>query len=128
MALAGHGVDTNPSVLNNWLKNNKGYLNKDDFIWAALNKFPGFLFEGKVSNSLLKINLDVGYVVIMNVNKGTHWVLATGYSGNTFFVNDSLNVAKKSYDLSEIVSGNTGIYKVPTSVGVGIGINEIEQL
>lgn len=61
----------------------------------------------------------------MNVNKGTHWVLASGYSGNTFFVNDSLNLAKKSYDLSEIVSGNTGIYKVPTSNPTPIGINQI---
>jgi len=51
----------------------------------------------------------------MNVNKGAHWVLATGYSGNTFFVNDSLYTTKKSYDLSEIVSGNNGIYKVPVS-------------
>jgi uncharacterized membrane protein len=44
MALAGHGVDTNPSVLNNWLKVNKGYANKDDFVWASINKFPGFIF------------------------------------------------------------------------------------
>ncbi len=73
----------------------------------------------------MKINLDVGYVVIVNVNKGAHWVLATGYSGNTIFVNDSLNLAKKSYDLSEIVSGNTGIYKVPTSLPLHIEINRI---
>ena len=59
----------------------------------------------------------------MNVNKGSHWVLATGYSGNTFFVNDSLNLSKKSYDLSEIVSGNNGIYKVPVSRPIPITIN-----
>jgi hypothetical protein len=73
----------------------------------------------------LKINLDVGYVVILNVNKGSHWVLASGYSGNTFFVNDSLNLSKKSYDLTEIVNGNTGIYKVPVSKQMPVGINQI---
>jgi len=27
----------NPSTLNNWLKSNKGYVNKDDFVWASIN-------------------------------------------------------------------------------------------
>ena len=63
--------------------------------------------------------------MILNVNKGTDWVLASGYSANTFFVNDSLNLSKKSYDLSEIVNGNTGLYKVPVTKSLRIGINQI---
>ena len=78
MALAGTGHNFNPSTLNTWLKNNKGYANKDDYVWASINSF-GLTFEGKVPNSLIRINLDVGYVVIINVKKGAHWVLATSY-------------------------------------------------
>lgn len=87
-ALTGTGHNQNPSTLNNWLKANKGYVNKDDFVWASINSF-GLTFEGKVSNALVRINLDVGYVVIINVRKGAHWVLATGFNGNTIFVKDS---------------------------------------
>ena len=36
-------------------------------------------YEGQVPNSLIRLNLDVGYVVIIAVNKGPHYVLATGY-------------------------------------------------
>lgn len=37
IGLSGIGVNHNPSTLNNWLKSNKGYVNKDDFVWASIN-------------------------------------------------------------------------------------------
>ena len=64
----------------------------------------------------MKLNIDVGYLVIVNVNKGTHWALATGYTGNTIYVNDSLHPEIKSYDLSQIVSGHNAVYKVPNTL------------
>lgn len=90
IGLSGVGINYNPSTLNTWLKNNKGYANKSDYNWTAINTL-GVTYEGKIPNTLLKINLDVGYLVIINVNKGAHWVLATGYTGSTISVVDSLH-------------------------------------
>lgn len=99
MAMAGLGQNQNPSTLNAWLKANKGYSTKNEFVWASVKPF-GLNFEGQVPNSLLKINLDVGYVVIINVSKGAHWVLAIGYKDNTIYVKDSKNLKVVSYDIS----------------------------
>ncbi len=126
IGLSGIGANQNPSTLNAWLKNNKGYVNKDDFVWASINSF-GLAFEGKIPNSLLRLNLDVGYLVMINVNKGAHWVLATGYSGNSISVVDSLYLNVKSYDISAVVSGNSGVYKVPNSFSLPVMINDLEQ-
>jgi hypothetical protein len=126
IGLSGLGLNQNPSTLNTWLKNNKGYVNKDDFVWASINSF-GVVFEGKIPNTLLKLNLDVGYLVIINVNKGQHWVLATGYSGNTLNVVDSLYLNVKTYDISAVVSGNSGVYKVPTTFTLPLMINDLEN-
>jgi len=126
MALTGTGHNYNPSTLNAWLKANKGYTNKDDFVWASINTF-GLTFEGKIPNSLIRLNLDVGYVFIINVKKGAHWVLATSYNQNTIYVKDSLyNV--ESYDISEVVSGNSGVYKVPNQFALPVMINDVEEL
>lgn len=127
IGLTATNHNQNPSTLNAWLKVNKGYANKDDFVWGSLNAF-GLTFEGKVPNTLLKINLDVGYLVIINVKKGAHWVIATSYNQNTIFVKDSLYDVE-SYDISEVVSGNSGIYKVPNAgVSLPLSITDIEQI
>lgn len=68
-----------------------------------------------IPNSLIKLNLDVGYIVVMEVNKGPHYVLATGYSGTTINVNDPLYTSTKTYDISTVVSGKTAVYKIPVS-------------
>ena len=64
----------------------------------------------------MKMNLDVGYVVLINVDKGAHWVLATGYSGNTIYVKDSLHTTTTKYDISQVVSGRNAVYKVPNAL------------
>lgn len=99
MGLAGIGQNQNPSTLNTWLKSHKGYDSKNNLVWTALNPL-GVTFSGQVSNVILKLNIDVGYLVIINVNKGAHWALATSYTGNTIFVKDSLHPEKTSYDMS----------------------------
>lgn len=114
IGLSSIGINHTPSTLNQWLKNNKGYLNKDDFVWAALNQM-GITFDGKITNSYLKNNIDDGYLVIMNVNKGQHWVLATGYIENTIYVIDPLFPNIQSYEINCVVNGNSGVYKVPPS-------------
>lgn len=62
--------------------------------------------------------------MIINVNKGAHWVLATGFEGSTIFVVDSLNLNVKSYDISAVVSGNSGVYKVPAAT-LPVMINDL---
>lgn len=100
----------NPSTLNTWLKANSGYVSQDLFVWASINSL-GLIFQGKVSNSQIKSNLDAGNVVIMNVHNGGHWVLAYAYSGDSILVNDP-GYTTTSYALNEIVDGQNGIYKI----------------
>ena len=115
MGMTGIGQTQTPSTLNTWLKSNKGYDSQNVFVWKSVSPF-GLSYEGQVSNALLKLNLDVGYLVIINVDKGAHWVLATGYSGNTIYVKDSLHTTTTSYDISQVVSGHNAVYKVPTTL------------
>lgn len=115
MAMTGVGKTQNPSTLNTWLKSNKGYDSKNNFVWNSINSF-GLTYEGQVSNAILRLNLDVGYVAIINVNKGANWVLATGYKDNTIYVRDSLHTSVTSYDLSQVISGHNAIYKVPVTL------------
>lgn len=110
MALAGTGHSYNPGTLNTWLTHHGGYVSGDAFVWASVNSI-GLTYEGKVSNSQIKAELDKGRVVILNVHNGGHWVLAHGYSGDNILVNDP-GFSTTSYSLSQIVNGNTGIYKV----------------
>jgi hypothetical protein len=110
MALAGTGHGYNPSTLNAWLKSHGGYVSGDLFVWGSINSL-GLTFQGKVSNSQIKANLDKGHVVICNVHNGGHWVLATGYNGDNIMVNDP-GYATSSYTLSQIVDGQNGVYAV----------------
>lgn len=47
----------------------------------------------------MKAELDKGRVVILNVRKGGHWVLAYGYTGDDIKVNDP-GYSKLTYPLS----------------------------
>lgn len=110
MALAGIGKGYNPSSLNSWLRSNGGYVSGNLFVWGSISPL-GLKYEGKVANSGIKGALDAGKVVILNVHNGGHWVLAKGYSGDNILVNDpGYNTA--SYSLSQIVNGQTGVYRV----------------
>jgi ABC-type bacteriocin/lantibiotic exporter with double-glycine peptidase domain len=110
MALAGTGHSYDPGSLNAWLKTHGGYVSGNLFVWASINAI-GLHFEGKVANSAIKSSLDQNKIVIINVHNGGHWVLATRYSGDTIYVNDpGYNTA--SYQMSEIVNGQTGVYHV----------------
>ena len=111
MALNGVGnSQINPSYLNSWLKSNGGYVQDDLFVWASINKW-GVTFQGFIANSKIKNYIDNGYIVILNVRNGGHWVLATSYKDDTIFVNDP-GYTVSSYNLSEVVNGNTGVYTI----------------
>ena len=97
MGLKGTAHDFNPSTLNSWLKTHGGYVSGDLFLWSSINSL-GLKFQRKVPNSQIKTKLDQGFIVIINVHNGAHWVLAIGYSGDTIMVNDP-NYSVTSYTL-----------------------------
>lgn len=109
MALSGCGKSYNPGTLNKWLTSNGGYSSGNLFVWSSIGKL-GLSFQGFFGNNVLKAKLDAGYIVICNVRGGSHWVLATGYSGDNIKVNDP-GYSVSSYPISGIVDGNNGVYK-----------------
>lgn len=121
MALAGTVQKSfNPSTLNTWLKSHGGYVQQDLYVWASINPL-GLVFTGFLANGDIAKKLNDGGIVILNVHNGGHWVLATGISGNTIYVNDP-GYSTTSYSMSEIVAGNTGGYRIANSrLGMMIG-------
>jgi ABC-type bacteriocin/lantibiotic exporter with double-glycine peptidase domain len=109
MALNGIGnTQMNPSVLNKWLTSNSGYVKDDLFVWASINPW-GVSFKGFITNDKIGQYISNGYIVIVNVHNGGHWVLATSYQGDTIYVNDP-GYSTTYYTLAQIVNGNTGVY------------------
>ncbi|CAK74424.1 unnamed protein product (macronuclear) [Paramecium tetraurelia] len=91
---------TTPRTMNSWLKRNNGYASGDLFIWSSIQDF-GFIYQGKFSASQAKLKFDRGDHVILGVNEGSHYVLMTSYSGDTFNVNDP-GYSKTSYPQTAI--------------------------
>eukprot|EP01117_Protostelium_nocturnum_P016371 TRINITY_DN6473_c0_g1_i1.p1 TRINITY_DN6473_c0_g1~~TRINITY_DN6473_c0_g1_i1.p1 ORF type:complete len:171 (-),score=38.42 TRINITY_DN6473_c0_g1_i1:68-580(-) len=87
---AKNGKDWTPGSLNTYLKSHKGYEGCL-LVWEAVNPL-GMTYKGQSKqslNNLIKIAEDCNQAAIANVRNGGHWVLITGYAGNsTFYVND----------------------------------------
>lgn len=115
MALSGCGKNYNPGTLNTWLKGHGGYVSGDLFVWGSVGPL-GLTYVGKVANSNIASALSNNEIVILNVHNGAHWVLATSMSGSTISVNDP-GYSTTSYTLSEIVAGNSGLFRL-TGVNV----------
>lgn len=124
MALSGIGKNYNPGTLNTWLKGHGGYVSGDLFVWGSVNSL-GLSYVGKVANANIASSLSAGEIVILNVHNGGHWVLATSMSGSTISVNDP-GYSTTSYTLSEIVAGNSGLYRVSGANILGMMIHELE--
>jgi hypothetical protein len=113
MAMAGlgktiNGQGSNPGTLNQYLLTHGGYSG-NLFVWGAVSPFD-LTYEGQPSDkSVIKNAICQGKVVILNVNRGGHWVLATGYDGDTFTVNDP-GFNRGTYAASEV--GVAGIFRV----------------
>ena len=100
----------NPGTLNAWLSANGGYSGAS-LVWGSVSKL-GLTFVTKSTSHTDIINyFNQGKAVVLNVNQGGHWVLMTGHSGTTYFVNDP-GFAKTSYTQAEVV--NSGIYTRPS--------------
>ncbi|KAF0973720.1 hypothetical protein FDP41_007107 [Naegleria fowleri] len=101
MALDGRGLASfNPGQFLSWLKSNGG-LSGNLFVWGSVRPF-GLSYNGKVSStSSIVSNICNDNVVFLNVRNGGHWVLATGYDGYSFTVNDP-GYSRSSYSPSEV--------------------------
>ncbi len=124
MALSGCGKNYNPGSLNTWLKGHGGYVSGDLFVWGSVGPL-GLSYVGKVANSNIQGALNAGEIVILNVHNGAHWVLATSMSGSTISVNDP-GYSTTSYTLSEIVAGNSGLFRFSGVNVLGMMIHELE--
>lgn len=97
MVLKYYGADTDPEELNQWLKDNGGFVAKNAIVWSkAAEKVDGLQYLGTVDFrdgadlDRIKSEIDNGYPVIARMNyKGSgHYAVICGYEGNTFFMND----------------------------------------
>jgi hypothetical protein len=126
MALSAIGSSQTPATLNAWLKGHGGYVSDDLFVWASINPL-GVRFAGFISNSVIASNIAADNIVIVNVHNGGHWVLVTSMlDANTVAVNDP-GYSTTSYPLSQVVAGNTGLYRVGNSL-MGMMIGELEMM
>ena len=109
------GTPINPGSLNEWLKNNRGYLtgynNMDGFYsyfnWPVIGKLTKDLFDANKSTvklmhkrsypssattTLLNDDLNLrkfpDILWVKNANTSSHFVVAKGVSGNTYSIND----------------------------------------
>ena len=89
------GIDTDPLGMNNWLKSNNGYAAGCLINWStAANMAPDKLtwvaWVNGADWARLRYELDSGYPVILEVpfSNGQHFVVATGYYGDTYYIND----------------------------------------
>jgi Peptidase_C39 like family len=111
MVTAAFGASTNPQQLNRWLTSHGGYIQNDLLLWrqAAAGTggavrwqwlhVPGMVpqlrtddqdIEDLPPQSLVEAQLDAGRLVVAEVRLygGMHFVVITGHSGRTLYIND----------------------------------------
>lgn len=110
MILKSRGYDTDPGRLNAWLKANGGYSGCAIY-WGSVDRLGKTKCQGFQTGSFATVCgwVRSGYGVVLNVNNGGHWVLATGCDGsNNVMVNDP-GYSKVSYPFSQV--GRMVLYK-----------------
>lgn len=111
MVTNAFGFATNPGTLNRWLTSHGGYIENDLLLWrqAAAGSqgsvrwkwmhVPGIVpqlqtdeqnIEDLPPQSLVESELDAGHLVVAEVRLygGMHFVVITGHSGHTLYIND----------------------------------------
>ena len=106
MASLGKSIESQtvtPAVLNRFLLSNGGYSG-NLYVWGTVERF-GLKYRGQFnSKDIIKQAICDKKTAILLVNNGGHWVLATGYQGDTFYVNDS-GYNRGTYSAGEVVLG-----------------------
>jgi hypothetical protein len=111
MVETAFGFRVDPSRLNRWLTSHGGYLDGDLLLWRQAaaatagtvrwkwQHVPGMVRQLQVddqdinplpSQNVVRSDLDQGDLVVAEVRLlgSMHFVVLTGHSGNTFFIND----------------------------------------
>ena len=111
MVASSYGYATNPGTLNRWLTSHGGYIENDLLLWRQATAItqgsvrwkwlhvPGIVPQLKTDDqdiedlppqSLVESQLDAGHLVVAEVRLygGMHFVVITGHSGHTLFIND----------------------------------------
>jgi uncharacterized protein YvpB len=111
MVTAAYGYASNPQQLNRWLTSHGGYIQNDLLLWrqAAAGSggavrwqwlhVPGMVSQLRTDDqdiedlppqSLVEAQLDAGRLVVAEVRLygGMHFVVITGHSGRTLYIND----------------------------------------
>jgi hypothetical protein len=98
MVFKYYGVDTDPHRLNQWLKDNNGYLGTSSIIWSKATemtsgkvKYIGMTnYSGTADIDYINSMIDNGYPVIarMDYQNTPHYVVIAGRSGATYYIND----------------------------------------
>ena len=106
MTSLGKTIDSQtvtPAVLNKFLLSNGGYYG-NLFVWATVERF-GLKYRGQFnSKDIIKQAICDKKITVLLVNNGSHWVLATGFEGDTFYVNDS-GYSRGTYSAGEVILG-----------------------
>lgn len=111
MVTTAYGYSTNPGTLNRWLTAHGGYIQNDLLLWRQATAItqgtvrwkwmhvPGMVSQLKTDDQdiedlpslpLVETQLDAGRLVVAEVRLygGMHFVVITGHSGDTLFIND----------------------------------------
>lgn len=97
-----YGETFTPKTLNSWLTNNGGYNSGCYINWSkSATATKNVIWKARIDKenfTLLKSELDQGYPVIVEVkrNDKQHFVVVTGYNGNTYYINDPASVNNKT--------------------------------
>lgn len=105
------GVKETPITLNEKLKANNGYVNGNLFNWSVFAQLFGLKYSGQSSSiapltneqmSQIKNAIDKGYPVFLRIDTipataklDEHWILAIGYDGDDFIIQDPWDGATK---------------------------------
>ena len=99
------GQPSTPHTINQYLINHDGYNMTDWFIWTSLSAF-GFKHLGIQPTPQFAIeNMQAGNLCILHVQKGHHYVLATGITSTGFTIMDAL-YPRDSYNFDEVVDAS----------------------
>jgi hypothetical protein len=111
MVTAAYGFSANPQQLNRWLTAHGGYIENDLLLWRQAGAatqgsvrwqwlhVPGIVSQLRTDDqdiedlppqSLVEAQLDAGRLVVAEVrlHGGMHFVVITGHSGHTLYIND----------------------------------------
>jgi len=108
-----NGKEVTPKVLNNYLMKNNGYQG-NLYVWAKIEKF-GFRYMGQTrdTNYMKTLVCQGNKILILNIDNGGHWVLATGMNeeSKSFTILDGWKMLDRtSVKYSEVK--RAGIYEV----------------